>query len=148
MNRRDFIKGAVITSVALSSTRAYSGEYGKKAEMKLNSLTNRENPSALEKAHVPIMMFPEKIESGKWFDVRVKVGFMQEHPSTPEHWIAVIKILVDGKKIAKTKFEKGGMTASSATFRIRLDKDSTLEAVERCNLHGRWKSEAALIKVT
>ena len=148
MNRRDFIKGAVITSAVLSSTRVFAGEYEREAEKKMNRLTNRESPSPLEQKHVPVMELPERIESGKWFDLHVKVGFMQEHPSTPGHWITKIKLLVDGKEVAKTKFKKGGISASGAVFRIRLDRDSTLEAVENCNLHGTWISEPTTGKVT
>jgi superoxide reductase len=148
MNRRDFIKGAVITSAVLSSTRVFSSEYERKDEVKMNRLTNKESPSVLEQKHVPVMEFPEKIAPGSWFDVHVKVGFMQEHPSTPEHWITKIKLLVDGKEVARTTFGKGGISASATVFRIRIDKDSTLEAVEHCNLHGTWISEPATVKVS
>jgi superoxide reductase len=94
------------------------------------------------------MEFPKRIEPGSWFYVHVKVCFMKENPSTSEHWITKIKLLVDGKKVAKTKFEKGGISAPVAAFRIRLDRDSTLEAVEHCNLHGTWISDPAMVKIT
>ena len=148
MNRRDFIKGAVIASTVLSSTRIFAREEKPKEEKRLNRLTNRESPSVLEQKHIPVVELPEKIESGSWFDLHVKVGFMQEHPSTPGHWITKIKLLVDGEEVAKTKFKKGGVSPSGAVFRIRLDKNSTLEAVEHCNLHGTWISEPATVKVT
>lgn len=148
MNRRDFIKGAVITSALLSSNIVFARKQKHEEEKKLNRLSKSKSPSLLEQKHVPVVELPEKIESGSWFDVNVKVGFMQEHPSTPGHWITKIKLLVDGKEVAKTKFKKGGISASRAAFRIRLDKDSTLEAVENCNLHGTWISEPATVKVT
>jgi superoxide reductase len=148
MKRRDFIKGAVITSAVLSSTRVFSSEYERKGEKKLNRLTNRESPSILEQKHVPVMELPKRIQPGSWFDVHIKVGFMKEHPSTPDHWITKIKLLVDGKKVAKTKFESGGISAPVAVFRIRIKRDSTLEAVEHCNLHGTWISDPAMVKVT
>jgi superoxide reductase len=147
MNRRDFIKGAVITTAVLSSSRVFSSDYKQEAEKKMNRLTNRESPSVLEQKHVPLIECPEKIQPGSWFDVNVKVGFMKEHPSTAAHWITKIKLLVDGKKVSKTRFETGGISASSATFRIRLDKDAKLEAVENCNLHGTWISEPVTVKV-
>ncbi|MBI5664019.1 MAG: desulfoferrodoxin [Nitrospirae bacterium] len=113
----------------------------------MQRLSSKEKPSALEQKHVPGIEAPASVKAGEWFDVKVKVGFMGEHPSTPEHWITKIKLLVDGKNIAKTAFEVGGAAAPVATFRIKLDKTSNIEAVEDCNLHGTWISEAVRITV-
>jgi len=142
MNRRDFIKGTVIAAAVITAApeKVLAGEHKKMGEEKIHTLEDMNNPSVLEKKHVPGVEVPETVQPGKWFDVHVKIGFMQEHPSTPEHWITEIKLLIDDKEAAKTKFRTGGVAAPVATFRIKLDKTSVLTAMDHCNIHGTWKS--------
>ncbi len=148
MNRRNFIKGAVLTAATLASGKSFANEYKKIKEKELLRLKNIENPSVLEQKHVPGIEAPNKVSPNDWFDVKVKVGFLKEHPSTPEHWITMIKLLVDGEAVAKNKFKVGGVSPSSTRFRVRLEKTSTIEAVENCNLHGMWISDPVRIKVS
>ena len=129
---------------------AYNGEEeksGELAEQGLLRLQNREDPSVLEQKHVPAIEAPRQVRKGRWFDVKVKVGFMREHPSNPDHWITFIKLLANGQEIAKTEFPVGGVSASSATFRIRLEETSKIEAIENCNLHGTWISDPVTLTV-
>ena len=147
MNRRDFLKGALITSAALSAGGVTAGEYEHENGKGLNRLSNRETPSVMEQKHVPLIEAPNRAEQGEWFNVNIKVGFMKEHPSTPGHWIRKIKLLVNRKEVAETEYREGGMSASTASYRIRLEKTSTLEAVENCNLHGTWISDEVTITV-
>jgi superoxide reductase len=147
MNRRNFIKVALLTTTTLASGKALAGEYGSKSIKGLNRLTKKENPTVGEKKHVPGIESPDKVSQGNWFNVKVNVGFMMEHPSTSGHWITMIKLLVDGKEIVKTNFNVGGVSEPAATFRIRLDKTSSIEAIENCNLHGTWVSNPVEIKV-
>ena len=79
--------------------------------------------------------------------MRIKVGFKQEQPSTPDHWITMIKLLANEKEIAKTEFPAGRIAATEAVLRIKLTSSSTLEAVEHCNIHGTWISEKVEVKV-
>jgi len=148
MTRRTFIKGTLLTAAAMSSGSALAGEYKQKSTKELNRLSSRDNPSVLEQKHVPGIQAPDTIESGAWFDVKINVGFMKEHPSTPGHWITKITLLVNGSEVAESDFEKGGITSSNAVFRIKLDTNATLEAIEHCNLHGTWISDPVDIKVT
>ncbi len=138
----------MITTAALSSGKTLAGEYEQTGERGLLQLENRENPSVLEQKHVPSVVVPDNVNASQWFDVRVKVGFMKEHPSTPSHWITLIKLLIDEREIAKTEFGVGGVSASEATFRVQLQKSSTLKAVEHCNLHGTWVSDPVQVKIT
>jgi superoxide reductase len=148
MNRRAFIKGTLLTVAAVSSGEALAGEYKHESKKELNRLTSRDNPSVLEQKHVPGIEAPDTVQSGVWFDVRINVGFMKEHPSTPGHWITKIKLLIDGSEAAESEFKKGGITSSYAVFRIKLDTNAKLEAIEHCNLHGTWISDPVDIKVT
>lgn len=148
MNRRTFIQGALLTAAAMSSGKALAGEYKHESKKEMNRLSSRDNPSTLEQKHVPGIEAPDTVQSGSWFDVRINVGFMQEHPSTPEHWITKIKLLVNSSEVGKSEFKKGGITSSNAVFRIKLDTNAKLEAIEHCNLHGTWISNPVDIKVT
>jgi len=58
-----------------------------------------------------------------------------------------ITTLVNVVEIAGTDFKVGGVFAPEASFKIRLDKTSTIEAIENCNLHGRWISDPATVAV-
>jgi superoxide reductase len=149
MDRRNFIKETLLLTAVLaaSSGKAIAEEYGETGGKDINRLQNKENPSALEQKHVPGIEAPESVKAGSWFNVNIKVGFMQEHPSKPEHWITMIKLLINGEEVAKTDFKTGGISAPVARFRVRLDKTSTIEALEHCNIHGKWISDPVSIKV-
>jgi superoxide reductase len=130
MDRRNFIKGSLITAAVMASGKTFAGENGKGESRKVQKLLKKEKLSALEQKHVPGIEATASVQPGSWFDVKVKVGFMDEHPSTPEHWITMIKLLVDGEEIARSSFPVGGAAAPVETFRIKLDKTSQIEAVE------------------
>ncbi len=149
MNRREFIKGTMIAAAVVTAApeKVLAGEYDKMGEEKINTLQDMKNPTVLEQKHVPGVEAPESVEQGKWFDVHIRIGFMQEHPSTPEHWITMIKLLIDDKEAAETEFETGGVASPVATFRVKLNKTSVLTAFEHCNLHGTWKSGPVTVKV-
>lgn len=152
MNRREFLKGAALTAVLTSSGSALARASEKKGSPKedkdLLRLMNRKDPSILEQKHVPAVEAPDTVKKGEWFDVQVRVGFMKEHPSTPDHWITLIKLLVNGREAAVTENKVGGITWPHATFKIRLEETATIEAIENCNLHGTWIGDPVTINVT
>lgn len=168
MKRREFLKTTFLGFLGIGVTDALASEYERRkrhheeeykedhecehyeehhGKRELKRLQNRENPTVMEQKHVPLVIAPERVRSGKFFEVKVQVGFRKNHPSTPEHWITKIALLVNGKRWAKTVYPKGGVAPSEATFRIRLQSDATIEAVEHCNLHGTWISEPVRVKV-
>jgi superoxide reductase len=151
MDRRAFIKGTVLTAAVVASGKAFSSGRAYASEEKtegMHRLENRDNPSVLEQKHVPGIEAPEKATKGEWFDVTVKVGYMQEHPSAPDHWITFVSLLANGQEVAKTERPVGGVSASSATFRIKLEGDTKLEAVDNCNIHGTWIGEPVTVSVS
>ncbi len=145
MKRRDFIKGAILTTTVFAAGR--TPVFAKQGHGDLNKLENRENPSALEQKHVPGLEAPANVPADKWFDVKIKIGYKKEHPSTPGHWIRLVKLLVDGEEAARHTFETGGVSPSSTKFTIELAKTSKVEVVADCNLHGVWISDSLEIKV-
>ena len=151
MNRRVFLRGSVLAVAAVSSGVVIAAEYEKKASPQQNTgllkLRNRENPTAMEQKHVPEIEAPSTVKKDELFDVTVRVGYMKEHPSTPDHWITWIKLLVDGREVARTDYVVGGVSWSHAAFKIKLQKTSTIEAIENCNLHGTWIGDPLRIAV-
>jgi hypothetical protein len=84
MKRREFLKGAILGTALVASgealaTKGYFGT-GKKGLLRLE---NRENPTVLEKKHVPTIEVPVRLIKNEWFEVKVRVGYMTVHPSTP-----------------------------------------------------------------
>lgn len=149
MNRRDFLK----MSTAVFAGATFSGYIPEvftrpaNASQDFNRLENRKQPTELEKKHVPAIILPDNVRKDEFFPVTVKVGYSVDHPSVPEHWIDEIRLLVDGKEVSRLYYKVGGVTAPSATFMITLKKDSVLEAVEHCNLHGSWISDPVNVKL-
>ena len=147
INRREAIKGILFTFALFESGKTYAGDYKNVNTTGIKKLANREDPTISEQKNVPAIEAPEKVNLGEWFDLKVKVGFLKAHPSSPEHWITMIKLLIDGKDIAITNFKVGGKSAPIARFRVKLVKSSTVEAIEHCNLHGTWISDKINIRV-
>ena len=139
MERRAFLRYAALL--------ALGGAGVVRAESVYHRLQNPAAPTLLEKKHVPGVEVPSRVRSGEWFEVRVRVGYLVPHPSTPGHWITWIELRGDGKPLARMEFPRGGVADPVAVFRIRLEKTTTLEAVENCNLHGTWISEPVRVEV-
>ncbi len=147
MERRTFIKGIAAGSALAASTGTFTSLVSADDEI-IHHLKNRNNPSVMEKKHVPAIEAPSNVKKGEWFTVKVRVGYMEEHPSTEQHWIEKIELRIDRWKLAETEFELGGFTASSAEFRIRLNREAVLKARAECNLHGEWESDPITVKVS
>ena len=143
MDRREFLKNATIGAGLLASgsvlfVPSTARANGPEAGRKLIKLLDRDNPNIMEKKHVPLIRAPKQVKPGEWFDVTVKVGYLTEHPSTPDHRITAIELWADGKMLGVMEYKAGGVTSPNAVFTIRLESPATLEAVENCNLHGTW----------
>jgi superoxide reductase len=147
MNRREVLRAAAVATGIMISGKAFADRKIYEDRQKANRLSNRDRPSMMEKKHVPAIEAPHAVGADEWFDVKVRVGYLAEHPSTQGHWITEIKCMVDGRDVAKTEYEEGWISASEASFRIRLKKTARLEAIEHCNLHGIWISDPVEIKV-
>jgi superoxide reductase len=151
MNRRRFIKNTLFLAALAPSGLALATAYGEtestQEDSQLLRLRNRENPTAMEQKHVPAIEAPKRAKKGEWFNIVVRVGYAKEHPSTPEHWITWVKLLVDGGEVARMEYEVGGVSWPHATFRVRLQETSTIEAIEHCNLHGTWIGDPTMVTV-
>jgi superoxide reductase len=68
--------------------------------------------------------------------IKIKIG-SKPHPMLPEHYIALVSIMKDGKVIAGKRLYPGDKP--EVVFSM---KDTTgITAFAYCNVHGLWKSE-------
>ncbi len=139
MKRRNFLK--------LLAALGLGGLHSAWAAEPYHRLENPRSPTLMEKKHVPAVEAPSRVKAGEWFEVRVRVGYLVEHPSTPEHWITRIELHCNGRGVAIVEFPEGGNLAPVAVFRVRLNRSAVLEAVENCNLHGTWISPPVRVEV-
>lgn len=100
------------------------------------------NMSDLEKKHWPRIECPDSVEANKPFDVTVNVGVGIDHPSELAHFIEWISLGREENNIEmcrETLQPKYSMPR--VTFKVTLDKSTTLVARESCNLHGLWENK-------
>ncbi len=104
----------------------------------INSISDPNNPTDLEKRHLPGVNSPDTVELGKSFLVTVKVGDLLPHPNAASHFIEVLELYADETFLASVKFTAG--TSHPATsLQVALAKPAKqLRAVAKCNLHGAW----------
>lgn len=136
MNRREVFK--VVGSTALLMA---VGAEARMEEKDMNRLEMKpENPSKMEKGelkHSPEILLKDKDAKGYTL-VEVTVGRNGIiHPSTPDHWIDLISLSIDGKLIGKSHLEPE-ISRGFASFAVKLDNVKTLTARAGCNLHGIW----------
>lgn len=98
------------------------------------------NMTDLEKKHWPRIECPDVVEANKPFDVTVNIGVGLDHPSELAHfieWIEVSRRDLEACRVTlvpKYSFPR-------ATFRMALDRNTTLRARQSCNLHGIWENK-------
>ncbi len=147
MKRRELIKMAAAAGVGAVALSGFSSMQARADSDVPRHLADPAHPTVLEQKHVPFVKAPSKVVRGKWFNVKVKVGFKLPHPSTAGHWIKDIKLLVNGKDLVELDNEVGGITSPDGYFTIRLYGPADLAAIATCNLHGSWISNPVRISV-
>ena len=105
----------------------------------VNRPVDLDNPTDLEKKHIPVIESPSTVNRGERFSVSVEVGKMLAHPNKRDHFIEFIDLYADELFLARV-----GLTAVStwpkATFYISLSTPAKeLRAYGRCNIHGVWR---------
>ncbi|MGL5950217.1 MAG: desulfoferrodoxin family protein, partial [Cetobacterium sp.] len=93
----------------------------------LGLLEAKSQDASLEK-HVPYI---EETPDG----YLVKVGKETKHPMTPEHYIEMIELSVDG--VLHRVYLK---PEDQPEYKFVVAKGERVEALEYCNIHGLWKS--------
>ncbi len=101
------------------------------------------NPSELEKKHVPVITVVKKcglIPEGCQ-DVHVKMGQIQ-HPMLPEHYIMSIDFYIDNQFISRVQLTPDKLNPAAALH--MKAQSGKLTVIEHCNLHGSWIKEVDL----
>lgn len=96
-----------------------------------------------EKKHIPKIIVVKTcglIPQG-CTDTHVKVGEI-EHPMLKEHYITFIDFYLDKKYLSRVYLTPDKLHPAAA-LHIKADS-GIISAVEHCNLHGYWMSEASL----
>lgn len=140
MKRRDIIRDSALLAGAAFLGNA-SAQQGGGARFG-DTIIPPSEEMAKEK-HVPIIDTPASVKAGVPFMVKITVGKIVPHPNTVEHhikWIHLFAKEDDSRydiDIAKVDF---GPTYASPeiTIPVMLKKNSTLFALECCNIHGLW----------
>lgn len=151
MDRRAFLKGAIVVSAAagIADTAAAAERYfPTKVDQSLFEGLNRVKDPAqktpLEKSHAPVLTAPARVKAGEPFVVEVAVGEAL-HPMGPVHWIEYIELGIGNEPAGRIDFQSKGYLKPKAEFTVVLSADAasagkvTLLARQRCNLHGLWE---------
>ena len=151
MNRRTFIKGAVVGSITagLASTASATAFFPQQVDQTLFDNINRVKDPAkktpLEKSHAPVITAPASVKAGEMFTVEVSVG-EKLHGMSPAHWIQDIELYVANEPAGRLEMQPKGYLSPKARFSVTLQSDAapggkvTLVAAQHCNLHGYWES--------
>jgi superoxide reductase len=117
-------------------------ESGKPEDLfgKINYPKDPKNMIDLEKKHWPGIECPDVVEANKPFDVVVNIGIGIDHPSEFAHYIQWIELLRGDLSVSRINLMPK-YSYPRATFRIALDKKTTLVVREGCNLHGIWENK-------
>ena len=106
----------------------------------VNTPEDRDNPTDLEKKHVPVITAPDKVKPGECFEVIVEVGKLLKHPNEPAHFIEFVELYAGDVYLARMDFT-AKTTCPTMKVCVALEKDrGSLRAFERCNLHGVWEA--------
>lgn len=106
----------------------------------INYPKDANNMTDLEKKHWPRIECPDTVEANKPFDVSVNIGVGLDHPSELAHFIEWVELSRGSCNISRAYLQPKN-SYPRVTFRIALDKSTTLVARESCNLHGIWENK-------
>lgn len=150
MKRREIIRNSAILAGAAASVGTVFASETKTGSARLGDAIIPPEKEMGKEKHVPIIDAPSSATAGKPFNVTITVGKTVPHPNTVEHHIKWVQLYAqeDGSQYAAEvgKFDFGATYASpTITVPVILKKNSTLYALEHCNLHGIWDYSVKVI---
>jgi superoxide reductase len=140
MKRRDSIRDSALFAGALVAGNAFAQQGG---DARFGDVIIPPEDEMDQEKHVPIIDSPTRVMEGEPFMVTVTVGKVVKHPNTVQHHIEWIQLFAkeEGSKyvVEIAKVNLGPTYASpEITVQVMLKKNSTLFALEYCNIHGVW----------
>jgi superoxide reductase len=109
----------------------------------VNRVKDPGNLSDIEKKHIPTIDAPDSVGAREPFEVVIHVGKELAHPDEGAHHIQWVELFAGDAFLARADFTPT-VSGSPVTFTLKLNEDTTLRALARCNLHGVWESERPL----
>lgn len=106
--------------------------------MEGNNYQDKDNPTKLEKKHVPIISVGDDTQNGEK-EIIVKIGEIT-HPMDSDHHIEWLELNKNGQKIGRVEFSAKDKEAK-AIFSDKVEQGDKYVAHENCNLHGLWYGE-------
>lgn len=143
MKRREIIRhSAILAGAAATAGNVFASET-KGGNARFGGVIIPPEKEWGKEKHVPVIDAPPSVSAGKPFKVTVTVGKTVPHPNTVEHhikWIQLYAVEEDSQYAVEIgKFDFGATYASpTVTVQVMLKKNSTLYALEHCNIHGVW----------
>ena len=103
----------------------------------------------MAKKHLPIIDAPEKVNANEAFQVKLKIGGIDEveHPNLLGHWINWVILYAGLRPIAQVWFYPTVTDGYVVTINATLKESSTLYAQTYCNLHGVWEGKGHKITI-
>ena len=138
MKRRDALIGTAIAGLTANTAFAQQG-----GSDRFGSIVQPPSKEMSMEKHVPIIDAPPQVSAGEPFNITIEVGKVVAHPNTVEHHIKWIELyaIEDGSANAVElgHYEFFPTYANpKVTVTVMLKKNSTLYALEHCNIHGLW----------
>lgn len=140
MKRRDIIRDSALLAGAIVAGNAFAQQGG---SARFGDTIIPPSEELGKEKHVPIIDTPLSVKAGEPFMVTITVGKIVPHPNTVEHhikWIHLFAKEDDSQyDVDIVKVDLGPTWASpKITIPVMLKKNSTLYALECCNIHGVW----------
>lgn len=110
----------------------------------VNLATDSEQPTDLEKKHLPIITAPKSVRKGECFEVTVEVGKLLQHPNEPGHHIEFVELYADSTYLARMDFAAGTSYPMTKLWVSLSRAHRRLRAYSHCNLHGTWEADAEI----
>ena len=109
----------------------------------INRAKDPENLTEIEMKHLPTIDAPDSIKVREPFEAVIRVGRGLMHPDEGMHHIQWIELFAGNAFLARADFTPT-VSGAPVTFTLKLNEDTTLRALARCNLHGVWESDRIL----
>ena len=110
----------------------------------VNEMADPDNPSSLERRHVPAIEAPDRVRKNEGFTVTLEVGKVLEHPNDCGHFIQFIDLYADDTFLTRTDFTAVRVCPKVSLCIALQYPVQHLRAFACCNLHGTWISKKAI----
>jgi len=148
VNRRKFLQAAAASSALFAADGLFSKVIASETFFEGTPIFKPDIKTIHGKKHTPFIDAPDKVEAGKFFEVRVITGYYHPHPNKIEHYIEWSSLYINAFEAGQANF-KATISNPDVVFKVKIDTKgkSILRAFSYCNIHGLWLSFPKEIEV-